>query len=214
MRLLSLSRLLSLRLWCKGGGSGLFLLFSLLGYSSLLHSAEPEWTLRGTLVTQAPGGYAIIENGRTHEQRWVRKDALLPGEQGRLIAVYVDHALVRDAGGERRLDFGMRLEPSNADIVSESYRISRTEIPRWIQHLDLIPHQQGGRVVGYFANRIPGELRGRIGLQPGDLLRAVNGVALSGDLDPKQLYQEVSKPMVTVDVTRRGEPMQLVYRLD
>lgn len=210
---LTVTRLLPLRAFRRGMEAGFALFLGCWCFAGQLLAAETDWVLRGTVVTEAPYGYAIIESAATGEQRWIGQDQALPEDGIRLTAVYADHARVEDASGERRLEFGMRVaRPSRTS--SARYQIQRDEIHQWVPHLDLIPHQQDGQVVGYFANGIPEELRDRIGLQPGDLVQTVNGVPLNNSVDPMLLYQQVNQPVVTLGVTRRGEPVQLVYQLD
>lgn len=196
----------------RGGGAGL-LLAGLCLFPALTGADEPVWRLRGTIVAAAPEGYAIVENARTREQRWLRRGQALPAGDARIAAVYPDHALLVDDRGQRRLEFGARIA-RDAASDQDTYRLARDEIYQWIQEIDLVPHQREGVVVGYYANRIPERLRHRIGLQPGDVLKTVNGLALNNRTEPMRLYEQVRKPRVVLEVQRRGEPLQLFYRLE
>ncbi|GMQ83299.1 MAG: hypothetical protein BMS9Abin06_0032 [Gammaproteobacteria bacterium] len=170
-----------------------------------------EWVLRGTLVRSAPDGIAIVEHLQSYEQTPVRVGDLL-AEDVRLDAVYTDHAQVRAGGRVYRLDFGQRVSDALA-LDDDRFRLKWSELPALFERLELIPHQQDGRVVGYYANRIDDKIREGIGLQPGDLLLKINGLPLNSDLDLMTLYASLQDTTVQVEVKRHGQRIQLAYEI-
>ncbi|WP_297527163.1 hypothetical protein [Thiohalobacter sp.] len=173
-----------------------------------------EWVLRGTVVLGEAQGYAIVErpDGGGQVMRKVG-EWLVPGM--RLETVAADHALVSEQGVSRRLSFGARLsgpQPGRTDGGS-AFRLDPLRLPEIVAAIDVIPHQQNGRVDGYYANAIPEPLRKEIGLQPGDLVRRVNGIPLDDRVDAGQLYRQLEAGQLAVEIERHGRPIRLIYRL-
>jgi len=176
--------------------------------------AGGDWVLRGTIVLGEHWGFAIVQppDGGPQQHRRVG-EALVPGL--RLLAVAPDHARVQDVHGIRRLEFGARLAVAQDSGAAERiYRVSTQRLPEILAAIDVIPHQQDGRVDGYYANAVPESLRREIGLQPGDLLRQVNGIPLDDRLDTAQLYRQIRRGPVALQVERKGRTLELLYRLD
>jgi len=171
-----------------------------------------EWVLRGTLTSGTPGGgIAIVEQLRSQRQTPVKVGDLLV-EGIRLDAVYADHAQVRAGGHLYRLDFGQRVR----DVLEQDdgrFHVKWDALPAMLEQLELIPHQQDGQVVGYYANRIDEEIRAAIGLQPGDLLLTINGLPLDGSLDPLTLYASLHNATVQIEVKRQGRRIRLAYEI-
>ncbi len=176
--------------------------------------AGGDWILRGTLVLGEGRGYAIVEHADAGGQRARRVgDWLVPGM--RLEAVATDHALVSEQGRTRRLVFGTRLQAEPSPPRGDgTFRLDPRRLPEIMAAIDVIPHQQNGRIDGYYANAIPEPLREGLGLQPGDLLRRVNGIPLDDRVDAGQLYRALDSGRLAVDIERRGRRLRLVYRLD
>lgn len=174
-----------------------------------------EWVLRGTIVSRSPQGIAIIEHIRTGKQALVRVDEML-ADGYRLTAVYNKYALVRGANRVYRLMFGQRIEDGTGKhVLSQlnTYKLKWSELQGVIKYLDVIPHQQDGKIVGYYANQIDAKLRTDIGLQRGDLVLAVNGIALDQNLDLDELYAQLGRSHYQIDVKRKGHRIQLVYEV-
>ena len=168
-----------------------------------------EWLLRGTIVLDGRSGYAIVEQPGSRTQYWRRTGTdILPGM--RLAAVFDDHAMVVQDGRQKRIDFGSRLATLP---VADSYHIDPLRVPEIAAMLDIIPQQQNGRVVGYYANGIPEDLRAEVGLLPGDLVRRINGITLDDKLDTARLYEMLWSGRLNVEVVRGGRPVQLVYQV-
>lgn len=167
--------------------------------------------LRGTLVAHGTQGYAIVEDTSRHQQRHYRSNSrIVPGV--RLLGVYADHAVIEDAQGRRRLDFGARIDGS-ADLQRYRYHIDRAALADIIAAVELIPHQQNGRIVGYYANRVAPAVSARVGLQPGDIIDAVDHLKLDSQTRPERLYRLLQAPQFDLHLRRRGRPITISYRL-
>jgi len=187
----------------------LVLLLWLAGGLPAMADEAADWILRGTIVLDGQSGYAIVEQPGSRAQSWRRTGTeILPGL--RLANVFSDHAIVVYNDGQKRIDFGARL---TALPVTTRYHINPLRFAEIAAMVDIIPQQQDGRVVGYYANGIPEALRSEIGLQPGDLVRRVNGMPLDDKLDPSHLYDMLQSGRLNVDVVRAGRPIQLVYQV-
>lgn len=156
----------------------------ILSIGSVSSFAEPgpadEWVLRGTIVSRAPQGIAIIEHIRTGKQVFVRVDGLL-ADGYRLTAVYTKYAIVKRAAKAYRLMFGQRIEDGSGKRVlsqSNKHKLKWSELTGLIEYPDVIPHQQDSKIVSDYANRIDEKVKVDIGLQRGDLVLAVNGIVL------------------------------------
>jgi len=168
-----------------------------------------NWVLRGTVVLDGQSGYAIVEQPGTRSQSWRHTSTdILPGMH--LMAVFADHAIVMQNNKRRQIHFGSRL---TARAGGDTYHIDPMKIPAMAAAVDIIPQQQNGRIVGYYANGIPANLRSKLGLQPGDLLRRINGIPLDDQLKPARLYEMLHTGQLQVDVIRSGQPIQLVYQV-
>jgi len=193
----------------RGRSLWLVLLLWLSGVLPAIAGEADDWILHGTLVLDGQSGYAIVEQSGSRAQSWQRTGTdILPGM--RLAAVFADHIIVMQDGGQKRIDFGSQLAVSP---VTGSYHIDPHRLPEIAAMVDIIPQQQNGRVVGYYANGIPEDLRSEIGLQPGDLLRRINGIPLDDTLDTSRFYDMLQSGRLNVEVVRKGQPVQLVYQV-
>jgi general secretion pathway protein C len=77
----------------------------------------------------------------------------------------------------------------------------------------IVPHEENGQVVGvklYGIRR--NSLLGKLGLQNGDLLRTINGFAMSSPDTALEAYSKLrSSNNLSVAVVRRGRPMNVEY---
>ncbi len=147
-----------------------------------------------------------------------------------LVAVERDHAVIARAGVRERIDLdtrmaavpravggrasGFRLNVSRSG--SNAYTFSRKDLdealkdPAQMGYLGRIGSPPGGGV--RLDEAPPGSLASRLGLQPGDVIRKVNGqkVASAGDL--ARLYQQfATTSSIQAEVQRGSSAVQLSY---
>ncbi len=168
-----------------------------------------DWVLRGTVVTHNHQGYAVIEQVDTMQQQVVRVGQPLANDV-LLTRVAVDHAYVRSGQQEYRLAYGDRIDRALAE-ADKQYQVSFADVPDLLEQLEVIPHQENGQVIGYFINKIHGDIGGKVGLQRGDLLLSVNGIRLDHELDPQSLYRELEASTLSLQLKRKGQDIRLAY---
>jgi len=153
----------------------------------------------------------------------------------KLVEVHPDYAIVSRAGARERIDLekpravaaatapGSRSAPGGFRINvtrpgSNTYALSRKELddalrdPAQLGQLGVIgpPVKDGVRMQA----APPGSLAQKLGLQPGDIIRKVNGekVASTGDL--ARLYtQFATMSLIQAEVLRGGATVQLSYSI-
>jgi general secretion pathway protein C len=110
--------------------------------------------------------------------------------------------------------FKLNVEPAGANNLN----LSRAELnqslqdPKQLQNIGRIDTNPGG---GVGVQDVPqGSLFEKLGLQQGDVVRALNGVPVNSQADLMRLYQQFSQVgQVRVDGTRAGAPLQLNYNI-
>lgn len=150
-----------------------------------------------------------------------------------LVAVERDHAVISRSGVRERIDLDTRMaavpravggKPSGFRLnVSRSganaYTFSRKDLdealrdPAQMTYLGRIGVPPGGGV--RLDEAPPGSLASRLGLQPGDVIRKVNGqtVASAGDL--ARLYQQfATTSLVQAEIQRGSTAVQLSYTVN
>lgn len=150
-----------------------------------------------------------------------------------LVAVERDHAVISRAGVRERIDLdtrmaavpravggrtsGFRLNVSRAG--ANAYAFSRKDLdealkdPAQMGYLGRIGTPPGGGV--RLDEAPPGSLAARLGMQPGDVIRKVNGqtVASAGDL--ARLYQQfATTSLVQAEIQRGSTAVQLSYTVN
>jgi general secretion pathway protein C len=151
----------------------------------------------------------------------------------KLVAVEPDHAVVSRAGVRERIDLEARMAPVPRPVAgkasgfrlavsrsgSNSFSFSRKDLenalkdPGQLAFLGRIGMPQGGGV--RLDEAPPGSLAARLGLQPGDVIRKVNGqpVASAGDL--ARLHQQfATTSLVQAEIQRGTATVQLSYNVN
>ncbi|MGQ0428889.1 MAG: type II secretion system protein GspC [Gammaproteobacteria bacterium] len=203
----------------------LFGIASVTGDPSSAPATSANLTLAGTLAGRDPEqGWAIIgASGQT--ARVYATGAQLPGG-ARLVAVYPDRVIL-DRGGARESLVLPRLsggaagataaaypQPASAPAASlaDSVRQLMAQDPAAANEL-LRPQPvfAGGSLRGYRV--YPGRNRAQfaaLGLQPGDLVTAVNGAALDDPNRGLEILRGIGQgSAVTLTIDRNGKPQQL-----
>jgi len=123
-------------------------------------------------------------------------------------------ALAGGAFSETELDSNIKSSGETKFSVSRSFvdkvLQNQAEIMRSAR---IVPHEENGQVVGvklYGIRR--NSLLGKLGLQNGDLLRTINGFAMSSPDTALEAYSKLrSSNNLSVAVVRRGRPMNVEY---
>ncbi len=170
----------------------------------------PPLVLRGTLVVREPAGYAIVEDPRSGQQReYHTGEPILPGL--RLVAVHPDHALLQRGRERFRVEFGAPISRSTPRSA-RSYRIPADRIPDILAGVELLPHQQEGKPVGYYVNRLAPPLQPWLGLRTGDIITRVAGREVT-KLGEGDLAGLLARGRARLEVLRQGQRLQFDYRL-
>ena len=163
-------------------------------------------TLVGTFITRGQQPYAIIE-----EQKKKSQDDFVVGDtvfgEAKLVAIYEDRVeierngqieiLALDSAPER----GPEMKGGVGVINENEFVVDEGELDRALENLPLlltqaraVPFFKEGRAVGLrlFAIKA-GSLFERIGLQNGDVLKAINGNSLADLSQALQLFQRLKE---------------------
>ncbi|MFC4728788.1 type II secretion system protein N [Coralloluteibacterium thermophilus] len=166
-------------------------------------------TLHGVRVA-AGGGSAILADADGRQSAYAVGDTVAPGLV--LARVAADHVVLRGGGGERRLDLPATAAlplpvPAALPTGTPAVAASRAGVDpqRLLAETGLRARSEGGRIDGYeLIPRGDGGLLRAAGLQPGDVLLAVNG----NTLDPErlaELEQELAGRGAATLTIRRGD---------
>ena len=158
-------------------------------------------------------------------------DDVRPGVK--LVEVDPDHVLVERAGVRERIDLaspraapapkmaGARTRGFHLNVAREAanrFTFSRHELdealrdPSQLQYLGQIVMPPGGGVRMEAAPA--GSLAAKLGLQPGDVIRKINGQDVSSTGDLARLYQQfATTSVIQAEVQRGGERLQLSYQI-
>ncbi|MGE5617207.1 MAG: type II secretion system protein N [Bacillota bacterium] len=185
------------------------------------------------VVAPTPGvaASAIFSTGAGKDLSIFVGSEVLPGVK--LAEVYPDHVILSRAGVNERVDLeemhgtgkparsprmvGFRLNVSKSG--ANSYALSRKELddalrdPNQLSYLGQIGMPPGGGV--RMESVPPGSLAQKLGLQPGDVIKKVNGqdVASTGDL--ARLYTQFNTiSAIQAEIQRGGSSVQLSYAIN
>jgi general secretion pathway protein C len=179
-------------------------------------------TLTGVAVRPGGGCALAVVQGQP-ESAFCTGEELTPGV--RLEAVEQDRIVilrngVREAVTMKDADKSASLiVPSQGPIVqpgsSGGQLVDRRQLqqqlgrPEFLSQALIVPNPDGGFLVRQIQ---PGSLYEKLGLRPGDVIRNVNGQALTSMEDVMRLYQQFgSAQRVLVEVQRQGRNETLYY---
>ena len=184
------------------------------------------------VVAPTPGvaASAIFGTGGRDASIFVGSE-VTPGVK--LAEVHPDHVVVSRAGVNERVDLEARkagASPSSqpARIVgfkinvsrtgANSYSLSRKELddalrdPNQLNYLGQIGMPAGGGV--RMEQAPPGSLASKLGLQPGDVIKRVNGQVVASTGDLARLYTQFNTlSSIQAEVQRGGTSVQLSYAI-
>lgn len=189
--------------------------------------------LKGVVAPDAgPIASAIFSTGSGKDIAVFVDREITPGVK--LLEVKPDHVIVSRGGARERIDLeaarsmagapnarGVRPQGFRVNVAragATSYAFSRKELdealrdPNQLNYLGVIGMPPGGGVRMEAAPA--GSLAQKLGLQPGDVIRKINGqpVASSGDL--ARLYQQfATTSVINAEIQRGGSTVQLSYAI-
>ena len=202
--------------------------------SAATASASSGLRLRG-VVAPTPGtaASAIFSTGSGRDVAVYIDNEVQQGV--RLVEVHPDHAIVSRGGVRERVDLeerrsaarggaaptartqGFRLNVSRSG--GNSFALSRKELddalrdPNQLNYLGRIGQPPGGGVRMDAAP--PGSLAQKLGLQPGDVIRKVNGQVVASPGDLARLYTQFNTlSSIQAEVQRGTSTVQLSYAIN
>jgi len=192
-------------------------------------AAPRDLQLAGILAT-APrgGGWAVLQVGSKAQQVAIAGSEIAPGVV--LDQVFTDHVVVRRQGNRERIDLSRRLAAVSAGAAptlglnvqqrgTGDYAFSRAELDRVLREpgqLNNLGTLSVTAEAGVRIERAPsGSLAERLGLQPGDVIRSVNGQRIQNEDDVRRLYEQFNQTRQTAWVVFEGRrndaPLRLRY---
>ena len=180
--------------------------------------------LKGTLASaDEDASIAIIADASKEEKIYSIKDTVAPGAT--LHAVYADRVVLNRAGNLEVLKLPKEFPQGTVSTRRSATTVSRAASnPQSIQNVvtenvtklaDVIrptPYYVSGQMQGYRV--YPGRDRKQfaaLGLRPGDLIKDIDGAALTNPQQATQIFQSLGDTeQVSVTVERNGQPEVLV----
>jgi general secretion pathway protein C len=198
------------------------------GEPSPATTAHRDLQLAGILAT-APrgGGWAVLQLGAKAQQVAAAGSEIAPDLV--LERVFGDHVVVRRGGSRERLELSRRAttSPPAAPALGLNvqqkgvgdYAFSRADLDRALREPGQLSNLGAVSVSGETGARIErapaGSLAERLGLQPGDMIRSVNGQRIQSDDDLRRLYEQFNQTRQTAWVVLEGRrndaPLRLRY---
>lgn len=151
----------------------------------------------------------------------------------KLVAVGPDHAVISRGGVRERVDLDVRMaavprqvggQPAGFRLAvsrsaANAFSFSRQDLdnalkdPAQLAFLGRIGVPPGGGV--RLDEAPPGSLAARLGMQPGDIIKKVNGQAVASAGDLARLYQQfATTSLVQAEIQRSGSSLQLSYTIN
>jgi len=191
-----------------------------------LAETRQNLSLKGTIATVQPTeGLAIIADSRDEEKVYAIRDTVIPGTT--LHAVYPDRVVLNEGGALRALKLPKEFPQGTTSVRRNTTSVNRTSRNRQsIQAVvsqnvaklaDVVrptPYMVAGQMQGYRV--YPGRDRKQfaaLGLRPGDLIKDIDGAALTDPQQAMQIFQSLGNAdQVSVTVERNGQPQTLILK--
>ena len=191
-----------------------------------LAETRQNLSLKGTMAAIQPNeGLAIMEDSRNEEKVYGIRDTVVPGTT--LHAVYPDRIVLNEGGTLKALKLPktfpesavtVRRNLTSVNRTSNSNRSIQIAVSQNILKLAEIvrptPYTVGGKMQGYHV--YPGSDRKQfaaLGLRPGDLIKDIGGVALTGPQQAMQILQSLGETnQVSVTIERNGQAQTLTLK--
>ncbi len=191
-----------------------------------LAETRQNLSLKGTIATVQPdGGLAIIADSKNEEKVYAIRDTVIPGTT--LHAVYPDRVVLNEGGALRALKLPKEFPQGAAPLRRAATTVTRSSNnQRTIQAVvaqnvaklaDVVrptPYMVAGQMQGYRV--YPGRDRKQfaaLGLRPGDLIKDIDGAALTDPQQAMQIFQSLGNAdQVSVTIERNGQPQSLILK--
>jgi len=201
------------------------------GSAGSVAKASGGLRLKG-VVAPSPGNVAgaIFNAGAARDVAVPLGGEVQPGVK--LVAVMRDHVLVSRNGTRERIDLETRMAASPSGNAAQqasgfklnvaraggnAFTFARKDLDNALKD----PQQMGylGRI-GQASNGVrleeapPGSLARKLGLEPGDVVKRINGQAVNSPGDLARLYQQFSTlAQIQAEVQRGSSTVQLTYNI-
>ena len=187
--------------------------------------------LKGVVAPSAGSVGAAVLNVNGKDVAVLMGGEVQPGVK--LDSVAPDHVMISRAGVRERVDLEVRMAavPRSVGGQAAGFRLgvnrsgptaftfSRKDLesalkdPNQLNYLGKIGMPPGGGV--RLDEAPPGSLANRLGLQPGDIIKRVNGQAVASAGDLARLHQQfATTSLVQAEVLRGGQAVQLNYTIN
>ena len=184
-------------------------------------------TLNGTVASEMPNySVAIIADGSKDQEVYIIGESV--GNNATLYAVYADRVVLNENGILTNLKLPREFKNASVATTRQTMTVSRQSVSNTksmqsvvTQNLtkltDVIrptPYRVGGQQVGFRV--YPGRDRRQfaaLGLRPGDIIKDIDGQALSDASQAMQIFQSLgSAEQVTVTIERDGQSESLTLK--
>jgi len=190
-----------------------------------------SFRLKGVVAPSAGSVGAAVLNVNGKDRAILLGAEVQPGVK--LEEVGPDHVVISRAGVRERIDLDVRMAavPRSVGGQAAGFRLgvtrsgpaafafSRKDLesalkdPNQLGYLGKIGMPPGGGV--RLDEAPPGSLANRLGLQPGDVIKRVNGQAVASAGDLARLHQQfATTSLVQAEVLRGGQSVQLNYTIN
>ena len=191
-----------------------------------LAETRQNLSLKGTIAAIRPdGGLAIIADSRNEEKVYAIRDTVVPGTT--LHAVYSDRVVLNEGGSLKALKLPKEFPQGTASARRSTTSVNRASnnrqsiqavvsqnVARLADVVRPTPYMVAGQMQGYRV--YPGRDRKQfaaLGLRPGDLIKDIDGAALTDPQQAMQIFQSLGNAdQVSVTVERNGQPQSLILR--
>ena len=187
--------------------------------------------LKGVIAPSPANGGSAVFNAGGKDVAVILGGEVQPGVK--LVAVEPDHAVVSRGGVRERIDLDTRMAAVPRSVAgrtngfrlavsrsgANTFSFSRGDLetalkdPGQLSFLGRIGVPQGG---GVRLDEAPaGSLAARLGLQPGDIIRKVNGQAVASAGDLARLHQTfATTSVIQAEIQRGTATLQLSYTIN
>ena len=189
-----------------------------------------ELNLRGVIASRDRKTARAIIGDSSGTENFYALDAQVPGGAV-LKEILADRVILLRGGGHETLmlpkdklegdggEFGAPPLPVAApdEAMLDEYRDALQNHPETLaDRIQPMPVHEGGKFVGYrFISPRDPTLLSRLGMQPGDVVTAVNGAQLDNPLKGMQVLRGISaEDEIRVDTLRNGTPRSFILRMN